>query len=422
MTNAAKSLRAATQVVQAIILMMCGSSVGALCAGPQETGGQGDAPARLPNRPLFLDTFRAQDQPVISTPVEWASAIGRQQGRFVRPQGDERLPGLLVIGNGKADAFLLQSARELAGIGYAVLLVPLDRRPTDDMLDATRPIQDERRELALAKLRSAVRWLRGRRDVFPDKLGILAWGATAPRVLEAAADQHLQATIVVDGYPSTIDASLSLGLKHTAVLIVRGTRQLTNAKREERSHLERNLASAGVEHRVLELSDAKPGFMENSRGNASDAKAADRAWFEIYEFFGKHVEDAELNSSPAVARSSITAKSDPPRVAIDDVMRAINGSAGIRSDVARALGEAPRDEKEWKLLRARAAVMTDSGATLMGLKPQKGTAASWRRHATAYRDAAAALVDAADRRKLTDARSAFDRLNASCARCHAEHR
>jgi len=422
MTNAAKSLRAAIQVVQAIILMMCGSSASALCAGPPETGGQGDASARLPNRPLFLDLFLAQDQPVISTAVEWASAIGKQQGRFVRPQGDERLPGLLVIANGKADAFLLQSARELAGIGYAVLLVPLDRRPTDDMLNATRPIQDERRELALAKLCSAVRWLRSRRDVFPDKLGILAWGAAAPRVMEVAAEQHLQAIIVVDPYTPTINTPLSIGLKHTAVLIVRGTRESTNADREFRSHLERDLAIAGIEHHVLELGDARSGFMESGRGDVTPAKAADRAWFEIYEFFGKHVEDAELNSSLVVARSSITGKSDPPLVSIDDVMRAINGPAGIRSDVARALGEAPRDEKEWKLLRARAAVMTDSGATLMRLKPQKGTAASWRRHATAYRDAAAALVDAADRRKLTDARSAFDRLNASCARCHAEHR
>jgi hypothetical protein len=173
---------------------------------------------------------------------------------------------------------------------------------------------------------------------------------------------------------------------------------------------------------MLELSDAKPGFMESGRGDATAAKAADRAWFEIYEFLGKYVEDAEPDRSPVVARSSISGKSDPPLVSIVDVMRAINGPSGVRGEVARALGEAPRDEREWKLLRARAAVMADSGATLMGLKPQKGSAATWLRHAAAYRDAAAELAAAADRRNLTDARSAFDRLNASCARCHAEHR
>jgi hypothetical protein len=86
------------------------------------------------------------------------------------------------------------------------------------------------------------------------------------------------------------------------------------------------------------------------------------------------------------------------------------------------LVEAPREEKDWKLLRARAAIMADSGVSLMGLKPPKGGPGSWQQHAAAYRDAAAALVNAADRRKFADARQSFDRLNTSCGRCHLDHR
>jgi cytochrome c5 len=59
---------------------------------------------------------------------------------------------------------------------------------------------------------------------------------------------------------------------------------------------------------------------------------------------------------------------------------------------------------------------------LMSLKPPRGTAATWRRHAASYRDAAATLVAAADRRNVADARQAFDRFNTTCSRCHADHR
>jgi cytochrome c556 len=56
------------------------------------------------------------------------------------------------------------------------------------------------------------------------------------------------------------------------------------------------------------------------------------------------------------------------------------------------------------------------------LKPAKGSQSSWRRHATSYRDAAAALASAADRRNLAEARQAFDRLKTNCGRCHSDHR
>ncbi len=241
--------------------------------------------------------------------------------------------------------------------------------------------------------------------------------------LEVAAAQGLQAAVLTDvELPLPIDAPLSIGLRRTAVLIVRGTSEDTVLDQERVARLERAFAGAPVEHRMLEFKSAKTGFLESRRRDASDAKSADHAWFEIYEFLGKHVEDAGLKPPIIASRDSEAAQSAPPFVSIGDVMRAVNGPSGVRGGVAQSLGEAPRGEKDWKLLRARAALMADSGVLLMGLKPSKGGRASWQRHAASYRDAAAALTAAADHRNFADARQAFDRLNTSCVGCHSDHR
>jgi dienelactone hydrolase len=403
--------------------------VAALFAGPIAVAARGEAGPRLAGRPLFLDVFRSPDEVVVTKPVEWASAIGQQRGWLVRPKSDERLPALLVIANpianARADDFFLKSARDLAGIGYAVLVAPLERDAIGvpagtihaEQADAVRP------ERVLAQLGSAARWMRRRADVFPDKVGILGWGNATRWALEVAGAEDLQAAVLVDvELPLAIDAPLSIGLRRTAVLIIRGTSQATVLDQEQVARFKRALAGARVEHRVLELKSAKRGFLESGRLDGADAKSADHAWFEIYEFLGKHVEDAELKPLLAADRSPEAAPSASPFVSIGDVMRAVNGPSGVRGGIAQSLGEAPRDDADWKLLRARAAVMADSGVLLMGLKPSKGTTASWRRHAASYRDAAAALAAAADRRSFDEARQAFDRLNTSCGRCHAEHR
>jgi hypothetical protein len=172
----------------------------------------------------------------------------------------------------------------------------------------------------------------------------------------------------------------------------------------------------------LQAGFLQAGFLQSGRRAASETKSVDHAWFEIYEYLGKHVEDAEQKLPQVPGPSSDAAQPALPFVSIADVMRAVNGPTGVRGAVAQSLSEAPRNEKDWKLLRARAAVMADAGVLLMSLKPTKGTAATWQRHAVSYRDAAATLVAAADRHKVADARQAFDRFNKTCNRCHADHR
>jgi len=383
------------------------------------------APARpLSDRSPFLDAFLAPNAAVVKRPVEWVSAFGEQPGWLFRADTNERLPALLLIANPRANDFFLRSARELASIGFAVLLVEIDEKEIGAPAHAPAVKQDAiRLERGLAQLSSAVRWVRRRDDLFPDKIGVLGWGKSAHLALELAAAQNLQAAVLTDvELPLVLDGQLSIGLRQTAVLIVRGGSENTLLDGGLVARLERAFGVAHVEHRVLEFKSAKTGFMDSGRSDVFDAKSADRAWFEIYEFLGKHVEDAELKTQERAGGSSDVAQADRPFASIGDVMRAVNGATGVGGEVAQSLGEGLREEKDWKLLRARAAIMADAGGLLMELKPTRGSQSSWRRHAASYRDAAAALAAAADRRNLAEARQAFDRLKTNCNRCHSDHR
>ena len=375
-------------------------------------------------RSPFLDALFAPKPVVIAKPVQWVSAFGEQQGLLVRETVNERLPALLLIASARSNNFFLQSAHELASIGFTVLLVEIDGNQNEVPPGLAPPQQNDaiRLERGLAQLGSAVRWLRRRDDVFPEKIGVLGWGKTTHLALELAAAQNLQAAVLTDvELPLVLDPPLSIGLRQTAVFIVAGAYQVTPLDREFSARLERAFEIAHVEHRVLELKSAKTGFMDSQRREAFDAKSADRAWFEIYEFLGKHVEDAELKTPLITARSSDVAPAAHPFVSIGDVMRGQRCFGSMRR--RGAIAERRSTGREGlEAASPRAAIMADSGALLMGLQPLKGSPSSWQRHAASYRGAATALASAADRRNIAEVRQAFARLKANCSRCHSDHR
>jgi dienelactone hydrolase len=377
------------------------------------------------DRSPFLKAFLAPNPAIAKKPVAWVSALGEQRGWLFRAETNERLPSLLLIASPGANDFFQQTARELAGIGFAVLLVEVNGQERGAQAGPTVAKQDDaiRLERTLAELCSAVRWLRRRDDLFPDKVGALGWGTSAHWALELAAAQNLQAAVLNDfELPLVLDGPLSVGLRQTPVLLVRGAAEDTQRDRRLLEGLRRAFETAHVEHRILEFKSAKAGFMGSGPRDTYEARSANQAWFEIYEFLGKQVEDAELKTPQTTGPSSDVVPAAPPHVSIGDVMRAVNGATGVCGEVAQSLGEGLREEKDWKLLRARAALMSDAGVLLLELKPPRGTQASWRRHAASYRDAATALTAAVDRRNLADARQAFERLKTTCNRCHSDHR
>jgi hypothetical protein len=145
-------------------------------------------------------------------------------------------------------------------------------------------------------------------------------------------------------------------------------------------------------------------------------EAAGAAWFSIYEFLEKHVEDAR----PAAIASTQPAAGSVATIA--DIMRAVNAPAGLRGVLAKSLEQEPSSTKEWQRIRADAALVAESGVWLGAQSAPKGPAGSWKEQAHAYTAAAEAIVNAADQRDYPAARRSLAQLAGQCAACHLEHR
>jgi dienelactone hydrolase len=360
-------------------------------------GAPGAPPPKLPP---FLQLFNDhRETPVAARDVAVASAAGRVSGYLVRPDTPERLPAVLVVpGDEGLNDWVKESVRELAEVGYVALAVV----PPADRAGAAA---DE--EAVLARLSAAVRWLRRRPDVLPERVGVVGWGAGAAQALALAGSTPVQACVVCDG-PVTAEPPLLAGLCRTPILgLFAGERAPAFRKA---------LDQAGLPHKVVVYDVAGDGFLgpPGRPGYARDV--ADRAWVEVYEFLGKHVEDAPLNQ-PAAAPAG------PKAVAtIADLMRSVNQPAGVRGSLLRDLGQEPATARQWEQVRANAALVAEAGRLLQTRTPPRGSPGHWSAEAAAYTAAAEELVGAADRRDYAAARHSLDALGGCCTSCHSRHR
>ena len=396
------------------------------CDASQAAWGSDPPSQRLrqhPKLPPFLDVFLSVRQPNVTTAhAEWVSVGGKRQGVLTRQEGIERLPGLIVIAHDEeTNEWFRLTARELAGIGYAVLLVELDvetvRAASSEPPGLPGKIAEER---LLADLSAAVRWLRRRQDVFPDRVGALGWSAGGRWALELASATGLQACISCDG-PAASDRALLSMLCHTSVMGIWSGATTRNGGFAKRTVFDQALQAAGIEHRFLVFEQAQTGFMNPGDPDRYHHDAAERAWFEMYEFFGKHVEDAPLKDRLA-SRISPAQQPSQKIATIADLMRVVNTPTGVRGDLARSLREQPKDEAEWSRIRSRSAVIAEVGRILAERSPPRGGRASWRRHLTGYRNAAESIVGAAGCHDYAAAVESLKNLSASCGACHLQHR
>lgn len=379
-----------------------------LVCGAATAPGDSQKPAGAQRElPPFLDVFRAVKQsPVRSRQVTLVSAVGRVTGILSRPETDERLPALLLVpGDEGLNDWMKQSSRELASIGYVTLLVePVKAENAGD-------------ERMLARLSAAVRWLRRRPDVFPEAIGVAGWSEGAGPALTLAGSMPLQACVVCDG-PMTDDAAVLAGLRGTPVLGV-------FAGRDDRTGralpgFRKILAAARVPHKINVYAGVQSGFMNPANAKSYAEEEAERAWVEVYEFLGKHVEDAPFR--PAVLGSSANEKAARPVATVADIMRAVNDASGVRGALLQSLEKQPGDVKEWRRVRARAALLAEAGRLLQDRTPRRGSAANWGQNARNYEKVALAVVAAADQQDYAAARSTLTQLTATCTACHQQHR
>ncbi len=358
--------------------------------------------------PPFLDDFLANTEPpLVIKEVRFPSAVGPVRGFWARPDVKEKLPAVLIVHNEDAwTEWMKLNTRQLASIGYEVLTLNLEqRRRAVENLDRP-PFTDE---AALAELSAAVRWLRGRTEVLPNRLGVMGWGWSGGQALALASAMSLQACVVCDAtLPS--EPGLIVGLRETPVLAVCGGDD--PGSRKQLSAFRKLLEINPVAGKFHVVEKVGAGFMGPPGKNAYSHEAAEDAWIVIYNFLEKHVEDAR---PPAAAPSRSVAT-------IADIMRAVNEPTGLRGTLAKALEQEPTSRKQWERIRANAALMAEAGVWLEMQSPPKGPTAHWKEQAQAFTAAAESIVNAADKRDYPAGQRGLVNLAGQCAACHVHHR
>jgi carboxymethylenebutenolidase len=384
----------------------------ALCAGTGDQLSTAGQPRRLP---VFLEEFRVgKEAPTLTKDVTFPSAVAPVAGYLARPDTPERLPGILLVpGQGGLDDWMKENARDLSGIGYVVLAVdPARAHQRTPGKDRARQegLADEQ---TLAELSAAVRWLRRRPDVLPDRLGVVGWSRGGGQALALASAMRLEACITCDG-PLAHEPALLAGLRGTPVLAIFGGKD--EATQKALPAFRRALTEAHIPHRIGIYDKVGPGFMGPPDSKTYAQAAADRAYVEIYEFLGKHVEGAlqDAPSLPPVAGQAVAT--------IADLMRAVNEPTGVRGVLIQALEREPATPKQWDRVRANAALIAEACGLLQGRTPPKGTRRDWAEQTRAFREAAERIVAAGDRRDYAGARRGLGELASRCAACHAHHR
>jgi dienelactone hydrolase len=362
------------------------------------------APREAQGRPLspFLETFLGRKSPkAVTQTVVVSSAVGRVSGYLARPDTPERLPAVLLLdGQEKPGPWMQRNARDLAEIGYVVLVLDLPGDPNERML---------------VELSAAVRWLRRRADVWPGSVGVVGWSKGAAQALALAAATPLQACVLCDGSLPN-DPSIIAGLRGTPVLILAAGKR--GSPSAALTAFRRALTDAHNIHRIRVYDDVPRGFMGPREQGPHVKQEADRAYSEIYEFLGTYVEDSSLNNPwvrPLAVQHAGVAS-------IMDLMLAANARTGVRDTLATALAHKPTNQQQWDHVRACAALLAEVGTLLQAQTPPRGPHGDWVAQARAYTADAEAIVDAGDRRDYAAARRGLQALSSRCAACHRQHR
>jgi dienelactone hydrolase len=307
------------------------------------------------------------------------------------------------------------NGRDLAGIGYVVLAV--DVGAVEKGSGAATSSTELADEQGLAKLWAAVRWLKRRPDVQPDRIGVVGWAGQGAPALALAAATPMQACAICDT-EGELDPALVARLHGTPVFAALAGKE--NAGLKNLPAFRQALLAAGNPQKILVSEGARAGFMEPS-AKAYAHNVAERAWVELYEFLGKYVEDAP--TSPTAVQPFAGSLPHQKGVAtIADIMRAVNSPTGLLGALDLSLDQAPGNQRQWDRVRAQAALVAESSRLLQALQPQRGPEVQWQEQTRAFARAARTLVAAADERNYDAVRRGLRSLRSRCQGCHRLYR
>lgn len=387
----------------------------------------------LADLPPFLDVFMVQNPIQVDfRPVRWRGAVSshhgmvfyrvanqrqskttRSEGKHTSPEiaSDDRFPGLLVIPDRQPmGPGFHRAARELAEIGYLVLVVSTDPRRLEQARMESGTVLRER---VFSELGSAARWLQNNKSVFPDRIGVVGWSSGGYWARQLANSMRFAACVVCQKVDSQNLPVVSNPFAVPTLSLISGIQE-----KEAQSEVHFKTSIGFPMSRII-FPEAQAGFMFPESGERYHFESSEKAWFEMYEFLDEHVEDSHHSR---VMAEHISKQSDPLRYAtLVDLMQAVNSPSGVRGLIGMALKEHP-DRINWKQVRAQAVLLVEVASLLPGYTPPRGTRADWLTQIQAYRAEAELLVRSTRFSDTVSAQHAFQQLSRRCGVCHAQHR
>jgi dienelactone hydrolase len=321
-------------------------------------------------------------------------------GYLAKPATGSHLPGVLLVpGTSSLTGRLLETTRDLAAHGFAVLAVDYDPEQVSQQSDLVQSVASEQLS---RRLTSAVAWLTQQRPlVDPHRIAVIGWEKGSARVLALAQQDQVQAGVMIAEEPCRIPQNLPAGPAARILLIIGGCAP------EKVQDLKRDFEPARSAYEI--------GVFEAPLESLPHPAKAVQAWKEIYRFLD------QTNDSSGIAQKSPIPSSSSVAT-IRDIMRVIYSDDGVRGRLAGLLATPSSAGAGWDEARSPAAILVQSCEWLLAQRPPRGSLASWRSRVADFRTATQTLLLAVEQHDLPGAQQALAQLPQSCAACHTDHR
>ena len=220
--------------------------------------------------------------------ISFAGKDAKLSGFLATPAGKGPHPAMVVIHEwwGLND-WIRDNTREMARRGYVALAVDLYRgqvaEDRDTAHELSRGLPSDR---ALADLKAAVAYVRGRDDVDGDRVGSIGWCFGGGHSLALSLAEPLQATVVCYGRlvldPETLRSLAG------PVLGVFGEND-RGIPPDDVRQFEKSLGEAGVDADVALYEDVGHAFMNPGNERGYSEAAAGEAWKRIFGFLDEQL-------------------------------------------------------------------------------------------------------------------------------------
>jgi carboxymethylenebutenolidase len=218
--------------------------------------------------------------------IQYPGATGEVRAYFARPQGDEKLPGVVVIHENQGLAPHIEDVnRRVAAEGFLAIapdaLSPLGGSPEDldKAIEMTKELDDQS---TLENFLAAVKYLKAH-PASTGKVGVIGfcWGGRKANQV-AVNDPDLSAAVPFYGQqPASEDVSK---IKASLLLHYAGLDEKINAGIPA---FEAALKAASVEYQLYLYAGAKHAFHNDAKADRYNKEAAQLAWQRTVSFLNE---------------------------------------------------------------------------------------------------------------------------------------